>query len=80
MKKINLKYFAAFRDETNTTHESILTTASDVESLYEELNTRYTFTVKKSDTKIAINQSYANFKAHIKDGDEVVFIPPVAGG
>ena len=30
--------------------------------------------------RLAINQNYVNSEIELKDGDEVVFIPPVQGG
>lgn len=29
---------------------------------------------------VAVNQEYAGYEQHLRDGDEVAFIPPVAGG
>ena len=29
---------------------------------------------------VAVNRSYAGFEAVLREGDEVVFIPPVSGG
>jgi molybdopterin synthase sulfur carrier subunit len=31
-------------------------------------------------TLVAINMVYVNLHAHVKDGDEVAFFPPVTGG
>ena len=28
----------------------------------------------------AVNEEYASFDRHLKDGDEVAFLPPVSGG
>jgi molybdopterin synthase catalytic subunit len=36
--------------------------------------------VERDQIKFALNKSYCNRDAELKDGDEVALIPPIAGG
>lgn len=35
---------------------------------------------RRSSLAVAVNRAYASFETVLRDGDEVVFIPPVSGG
>ena len=35
---------------------------------------------RRASLGVAVNRVYARFETGLKDGDEVVFIPPVSGG
>jgi molybdopterin converting factor subunit 1 len=35
---------------------------------------------RRANLAVAVNRRYAGFDAPLRDGDEVVFIPPVSGG
>lgn len=39
-----------------------------------------TLPARRHNLAAAVNRRYAKFDAPLKDGDEVVFIPPVSGG
>jgi molybdopterin converting factor subunit 1 len=39
-----------------------------------------TLPARRHNLAAAVNRSYAKFDAPLRDGDEVVFIPPVSGG
>ena len=49
-------------------------------TIYEELKSRYQFPHKQKQLMVAINEDFASWETILQDGDEVVFIPPVAGG
>lgn len=80
--KVRLLFFAVLRDIAGVDERELSlddgTTANDV---WESLRRTY---AKLADyvqpPMIAINESYATADAILRDGDELVFIPPVAGG
>ena len=80
--KVRLLFFAVLRDIAGVDERELSlddgTTANDV---WESLRRTY---AKLADyaqpPMIAINESYAAPDALLRDGDELVFIPPVAGG
>jgi molybdopterin converting factor subunit 1 len=78
--KINVKYFASFRDKTGVSSETIETTEQSISELFIELNQKYDFPLNKEQIKVACNEEYVSFETLIKDNDTIVFIPPVAGG
>ncbi len=79
-KKINIRYFAALREQAGKSEDFIETTSITALELYVELKSRYNFALDPELTKVAINSEYKNMSDEIISGDEVVFIPPVAGG
>jgi molybdopterin converting factor subunit 1 len=80
--KVRLLFFAVLRDIAGTGERELSldegTTAHDV---WESLRTSY---AKLADytqpPMIAINETYAAPETVLRDGDELAFIPPVAGG
>ena len=54
--------------------------ATDAAELYNELRARHGFTPPLERLRAAINGEFATWPAPLKDDDEIVFIPPVAGG
>jgi molybdopterin converting factor subunit 1 len=80
--KVRLLFFAVLRDIAGSDEQELAladgTTARDV---WETLRRTY---AKLADyaqpPMIAINESYASADAVLRDGDELAFIPPVAGG
>ena len=79
-KKIKILYYAILRDESHRSEEILETSTNTALELFEEIKKRYSFSVSKSSVRVAINNAFCGWDAHIKTGDEVVFIPPVAGG
>ena len=70
------------RMQNQKTKNSIqLTTAAATPlALYEELRTRHGFTLPGDRVRAAVNDAFVAADAPLRDGDRVVFIPPVAGG
>ncbi len=80
MKTIELKYFAQLREIAQKDAESIQTESCTPAGLYEEIKQRYQFPHKQKHLMVAINEDFSSWDQLLQEGDEVVFIPPVAGG
>lgn len=78
--KIQIKYFAALREQAGKGEEIIDTNAGNPQNIYQELKDKYNFSLQVSELQVAINDNYENFNYVLKEMDTVVFIPPVAGG
>jgi len=80
--KVRLLFFAVLRDIVGSDERELVlaegTTAGDV---WESLRGSY---AKLADymqpPMVAINETYATPADALRDGDELAFIPPVAGG
>ncbi|HVU22963.1 MAG TPA: molybdopterin converting factor subunit 1 [Opitutus sp.] len=77
---IHVRYFAILREQRGQTQEQLATAAATPQALYEELRARHGFTLPADRVRAAINGEFAAAAAPLRDGDEIVFIPPVAGG
>lgn len=78
--KVEVKYFAALRECTGKSSEVLELNNGRVEDIFNDLNKQYSFPVDKHHLKVAVNEEYQSFESVVKDGDTLVFIPPVAGG
>ena len=79
-KKIRVQYFALLREQAGRSDESLVTSARTPRELYDELKTRYPFTLAPEMLRVAVNTEFGDWAQPLADGDAVVFIPPVAGG
>ncbi|MEX0734905.1 MAG: MoaD/ThiS family protein [Steroidobacteraceae bacterium] len=80
MPRLHLHYYALFREQSGRQSESIDTVAQTPAELYAELAARHGFRLPSSQLKVAVNSAFSEWGRTLADGDEVVFIPPVAGG
>jgi molybdopterin converting factor subunit 1 len=80
MKRIHIKYFAAFRDQAGRDGETLETDAGNPAALYRELQLRHGLELGADRLKVAVNDEFAAWDRSLEDGDRIVFIPPVAGG
>lgn len=80
MKTLHVRYFAILREQRGLAEETLTSEAADAAALYEELQTQYPFTLPVDRLRAAVNGEFRPWPAPITDGDEIVFIPPVAGG
>ena len=78
-KRITIEYFAILRERAGRDSEELDTQTGTAAGLYAELAKRYDFPEQQT-MKVAINDEFDDWEAVLKDGDAVVFIPPVAGG
>lgn len=80
MKRITLRYFAAFRERAGVAEEVLqldVVTALDV---FEATRERHQSAEPTGHCKVAINDEMADWDAPVSDGDTVLLFPPVAGG
>ena len=75
-----IKYFAMLREQRGVDAEVIRSDAVTAQDLYAELQCLHGFGLPTDRLKVAVNQRYASWDTPLTSGDEVVFIPPVAGG
>ena len=77
---IKICYFAMLREQARRDEETHQTDAATVAALYAELAQAYSFTVPVTALRAAVNGAFVALDTGLRDGDEVTFIPPVAGG
>ena len=79
--KVRLLFFAVLRDIAGTGERELAieagATALDV---WQSLQKQYAKLAGYTHPMVAINESYAAPETILRDGDELAFIPPVAGG
>ena len=80
MSRVKVEYFAMLREQAGVDEETVDTTAHTAAQLYRQLAERHGFDVERERLKVAVNAQFRDWSHELRDGDEVVFIPPVAGG
>jgi len=78
--EIRVQYYALLREQAGRSTETLATRARTPRELYDELATKYPFTLPAEMLRVAINAEFGEWSHPLKAGDAVVFIPPVAGG
>ena len=68
------------REAAGHSEESLETTCTTAEDLFNELMQKYEFNLQRDHLKVAVNEEYVPFTTALNENDTVVFIPPVAGG
>ena len=79
-REIRVQYYALLREQAGRSTETLQTRARTPRDLYDELKTRYPFTLPAEMLRVAVNAEFGDWSQPLKAGDAVVFIPPVAGG
>jgi sulfur-carrier protein len=80
MITVDVQYFAILREQRGLASEKLETAAVTAEALYEELRVRHRFTLPAARIRAAVNDEFVAPGIPLREGDRVVFIPPVAGG
>lgn len=80
--KVRLLFFAVLRDIAGADERELtLDEGSTAADVWELLRATYAkLAAYAQPPMIAINESYAEPHTILRDGDELAFIPPVAGG
>ena len=79
-KEVRVIYFAKLRESRGIDEETVETLACTAAGLYEEIRFRHRFPVAIDTLRCARNGEFCDWNATIETNDEIVFIPPVAGG
>ena len=77
--RLGLRYFASLRDAAGTEAESV-EHDGDAPALYAIVAARHGFAMPRERIRIAVNNAFVSWDHVLRDGDEVVFLPPVSGG
>lgn len=80
MKTVHVRYFAILREQRGLDEERVATTAATAAELYEELRVLHRFTLPAERLRVAVNDEFGSWGSPVRDGDALVFVPPVAGG
>jgi molybdopterin synthase sulfur carrier subunit len=80
VKTVSVRYFAILREQRGLGEERVSTNAATTAELYEELRRLHRFTLPSERLRVAVNDEFQSWGASVRDGDTLVFIPPVAGG
>ena len=80
MITVSVHYFAILREQRGVDRETLTTAATTPSGLYDELRARHRFTLPADRVRAAVNDAFVAGSAGLKEGDRIVFIPPVAGG
>lgn len=80
MITLTVQYFAILREQRGLAQEKLATPAATPAALYDELRARHHFTLPADRVRAAVNDEFVASASLLRDGDRVVFIPPVAGG
>ena len=80
VRQVRLRYFAILREHAGISCEKRETTSTTVGELYNEIKEEKDFGLEKEFIRIALNGDFVELDCSLSDGDEIVFIPPVAGG
>ena len=80
--KVRLLFFAVLRDIAGADERELsLPDGATARDVWQSLRTTYPKLADYTQPPLtAINESYAAPDTHLRDGDELAFIPPVAGG
>ena len=82
MKKrtIHIQYYALLREERKKSSEKVQTQAETALELYQELQAKHRFKLNTDLLKVAVNNEFSSWSIKLKNNDQIIFIPPVAGG
>ncbi len=80
MITVHVQYFAILREQRGCAEENLTTAAGTPAALYDELRARHGFTLPGERVRAAVNDAFVAAASPLRDGDRIVFIPPVAGG
>ena len=80
MISVTVQYFAILREQRGLAEEKLSTSAATPAALYDELRARHGFTLPADRVRAAVNEEFVAATAPLREGDRLVFIPPVAGG
>ena len=80
MIRIEVQYFARFRELAGCASESLDSEAGTARDLFAECCERNPGLAELEHMKVAVNDELCAWDSALSDGDTVLFFPPVSGG
>lgn len=80
MITVRVRYVAVLKEKAGIESETLETGCASAGELFETLRTRHGFKLQQKNLRVAINDQFESMAGKLRTGDEIVFIPPVAGG
>lgn len=80
MKSVNVRYFAALREQAGVENESVSGDFTTYADLYTLLMGKHGFTLPRAMIQVAVNDEFSQLSSPVVEGVRVVFLPPMAGG
>lgn len=80
MKTVSVRYFAVLRERRGLSEERVTTECATVGELVEHLVGEHRLGLPVSLVRVAVDREFVERSHPLKDGQELVLIPPVAGG
>lgn len=80
MVRVQVRYFAVLREEAGRAEEPVQTAAPTAGDLYREVARDHGFSLPVERVKVAVDGEFASWELPLRDGMQLAFIPPVAGG
>jgi sulfur-carrier protein len=80
MMTIQIQYFAMLAEKRGLTEESVTVESPDLALLYDGLAEHHSFALARAAIRPAVNDVVCAWNRPLRDGDRVVFVPPVSGG
>lgn len=77
---VRVRYFAILRDRRGLAEESVVIESTTAREFADHLTRTYRLGLPASLVRVAVNGEFVVDTHPLADGDEVVLIPPVAGG
>jgi len=78
--KIHIQYFAMLAEKRGLSDEQLTVEATNLATLYDTLAALHGFPLSRSAIRPAVNDAFCAWDHPLRDGDRVVFVPPVSGG
>lgn len=78
--KVTLHYVAYLRETAGCAEETRTTAATTLAALYDEAAADHGFCWPRTTMAVAVNERVVPWTSPVRDGDEVLFLPPAAGG
>lgn len=82
LMRVRVLFFGQLKEIVGTDQdETELSEGSRVEDLFERYGRRFPKLAEfRSSIAASVNREYAEWRAPLRSGDEVAFLPPVSGG
>jgi molybdopterin converting factor subunit 1 len=78
--KTKVRYFALFREQTGCESETVDWPGGTAAELFQMMAEKHSLLKTEAAALVAVNDELAGWETGLKEDDEVLFFPPVAGG